>query len=68
MNTETITPNLLKIEIFGFVAQLINCGTTKPNWTVNFPQPMVACNHASLKQYQMFIDYVEFFVAELNGA
>lgn len=53
--------------MFGFVAQLINCGTTKPNWTVNFPNPLMACNHKSLKEYQMFIDYVEFFVAELNG-
>lgn len=66
---ETIAPSLLKIVMFGHEAHLINCGSEeKPRWTVNFPQHFVACDNKGLKEFQMFIDYVDFFVTELNGA
>lgn len=68
MYTETVTPNLLKIEMFGFVAQMINVGNvSKPRWTVNFPNPLIAANEQTFKQYLMFVDYVGFFLQELNG-
>jgi hypothetical protein len=69
MSAESITSTLMKIQMFGFVAHLINCGdSTKPKWTVCLPNPVFALNHKTLKQYQMFIDYVEYYIQELNEA
>lgn len=59
--------DVYEVTAFGFQAQLrkvINESGT--HYTVLFPYPVIAVNKGELRKYIMFLEYLEFFVQELN--
>lgn len=63
MITQYLEPYLIQIAEYGYEARLYKCGT---KWTVNFPQPLVSCTQTELEKYQLFIEFVLYYVQELN--
>ena len=52
----------------GFQAKLIPViQNGKEEWTVNFPSRVIALDDVELRKYIMFLEFVEFYVQELNS-
>jgi len=56
-----------EVSVFGFSAFLGSGNSTgKTVWYVNFVNPVLALDLRSLREYIMFLEYVEYYVQELN--
>jgi hypothetical protein len=60
---------MIEINMFGFTAHLgfIQFEDGKRQYCVNFETRPIALDTKSLRQYIMFLEYVEYYLEELNA-